>query len=269
MRDALILIPAHNEAGRIEKLLEQLFCSEITEKADVLVVNDHSEDHTVEVISQFPVQVVSLIYNMGYGSALQTGYKYAAKHGYRYVIQMDADGQHDVRNAGRLYQALRGELETSGEPGIIPDVVIGSRFLSGAKSFPISRLKKTAIHMFSALIRIATRQKITDPTSGLQGLSRRAVEFYAGYNRFDPRYADINMIMQMFYEGCRIVEIPAIMHPRESGVSMHDGWKPIWYMINMMLSTFTVMLKYRVFDRGIAKHHQKMENEEAHDDHLA
>ncbi len=269
MKEVLILIPAHNEAGRIEKLLEEFFRLELAEKMDVLVVNDHSEDRTAAAAADFPVQVVNLIYNMGYGSALQTGYKYAAKHGYRYVIQLDADGQHDVKNVERLYQALRGETEASGKSGPEPDVVIGSRFLSGAESFPVSRLKRMAIGMFSAMIRLATRQVITDPTSGLQGLSRRVVEFYAGYNRFDPGYADINMIMQMFYEGYRIVEIPAIMHPRESGTSMHDGWKPIWYMINMMLSTLTVMLKYRVFNRDIAKHHQSWKEKEERDDHTA
>ena len=63
----------------------------IMEKMDVLVINDGSKDKTAEIASQYPVEVISQVFNMGYGAALQTGYKYAADYGYEYLLQMDAD----------------------------------------------------------------------------------------------------------------------------------------------------------------------------------
>ena len=86
-----------------------------------------------------------------------------------------------------------------------------------------------------------------DPTTGLQGLSKRAIAFYGGYNHFDDKYPDANMIMQMILLGYRVVEIPAVMHARTEGVSMHSGLKPILYMLRMMFSIIAVWVRIKVY----------------------
>ena len=101
--------------------------------------------------------------------------------------------------------------------------------------------------MFRFLIRIGTGKKITDPTTGLQGLSRRAFGFYALYNHFDDKYPDANMIMQMMLLGYRVKEIPAVMHVRTEGVSMHSGLKPIVYMFRMTFSIIAVWLREKLY----------------------
>lgn len=50
------------------------------------------------------------MFNLGYGSGLQLGYKYAVRKGYSYVIQMDADGQHDVCNLLEIYKELQKRM---------------------------------------------------------------------------------------------------------------------------------------------------------------
>ena len=65
---------------------------------------------------------------------------------------------------------------------------------------------------------------------------------------FDPKYPDANMIIKMLLIGYKIKEIPAIMYVRVAGVSIHSGLKPILYMLLMMLSTLTVILKYKLFN---------------------
>ena len=65
------------------------------------------------------------------------------------------------------------------------------------------------------------------------GLSRKAVLYYSKYNHFDDKYPDTNMITQMLLLDFKVVEIPAVMHARTSGKSMHSGLKPIWYMMRM------------------------------------
>ena len=186
---------------------------------------------------------LSAHFNLGYGSGLQVGYKYALRRGYKYVIQMDADGQHDACNVTTIFNALI----TADEQGKCPDIVIGSRFMEGSTTFPISTVKKIAISLFRFLIKLGTGKKILDPTSGLQGLSRRAVAFYSGYGRFDDKYPDANMIMQMLMLGFRVTEIPAVMHARTEGVSMHSGLKPIKYMFRMMFSIIAVWIRIKIY----------------------
>ena len=86
-----------------------------------------------------------------------------------------------------------------------------------------------------------------DPTTGLQGLSRRAFSFYAGYGHFDDKYPDANMIMQMLMLEFRVEEIPAVMYARTEGVSMHSGLKPIIYMFRMMFSIIAVWVRIKIY----------------------
>ena len=103
-KELLIIIPAYNEEKTIVNLLQQLEQPEIASIADILVMNDASSDFTNWVVKKRNHAVVTHVFNLGYGSGLQLGYKYAVRKKYRYVIQMDADGQHDVCNIPILFQ---------------------------------------------------------------------------------------------------------------------------------------------------------------------
>lgn len=249
-KELLIIIPAYNEANTIRELLEKLEQPGIAEIADVLVMNDASSDATNWVTKSRHHMVVTHVFNLGYGSALQLGYKYAIRKGYRYVIQMDADGQHDVCNILPIYNRLK----TKDSAGNYPDIVIGSRFMEGSTSFPISGMKKIAFVLFRFLIRMFTGKKITDPTSGLQGLNWRTVLYYSKYDHFDDKYPDANMVLQMLLLGFHVEEIPAVMHSRTEGKSMHSGLKPVIYMFRMMFSVLAVFIRVRVLkiDAGAA-----------------
>ena len=67
------------------------------------------------------------------------------------------------------------------------------------------------------------REKITDPTTGLQGLNWKTFLFYSKYNNFDDKYPDANMLMQMLLLGFRVREIPAVMHVRTAGMHTDTG----------------------------------------------
>lgn len=249
-KELLIIIPAYNEEKNIEKVLDALASPEIAEIADVLVMNDASSDSTNWIVKERGHALVTHVFNLGYGSALQLGYKYAIRRNYKYIIQMDADGQHDVCNIPRIYK----KLTTADENGNYPDIVLGSRFMDGSSDFPISFAKKMAITFFRFLIRMETGKRVIDPTTGLQGLSRRAILYYSKYRNFDDRYPDANMITQMMLLGFRLGEVPAVMHARTEGVSMHSGLKPFFYMIRMFISMLAVWYRFKVLkvDKGIA-----------------
>lgn len=242
-KQLLVMMPAYNEEASIGTVLNSIFEAGIDEIADILVINDGSSDNTENIVRNFKVTIINQVKNMGYGSALQVGYKYAEKKGYKYIIQLDADGQHDISNIKIIYDCLQNEDHRYTET---PDIVIGSRFLNNSSTMKISKIKYIAIFFFRMVIKIFTKNNITDPTSGLQGLNRMAFTYYSGYGNFDYRYPDINMIIQMIMLGYSIKEIPAVMHERKAGNGMHSGIiKPMKYMVIIMLSTLSIILRNR------------------------
>lgn len=99
--------------------------------------------------------MITNVFNLGYGSGLQLGYKYAVRKGYSYVIQMDADGQHDVCNLLEIYK----ELQKEDENGKLPDIVLGSRFMEGSSEYTVSWAKKIAFVWFRAILKLGTGKK--------------------------------------------------------------------------------------------------------------
>ena len=85
----------------------------------MLVIDDGSTDDTLRQIPA-GVTVVSLPFNLGIGGAMQTGYRYAALHGYDVAVQVDGDGQHRPSEVRRLVEHV-----AAGQA----DLVVGSRFL--------------------------------------------------------------------------------------------------------------------------------------------
>ncbi len=207
-KEVLIIIPAYNEEKTIVPLLEKLEQPEIAQVADVLVMDDASQDATNHVTKKRKHDVVTHVFNLGYGSGLQLGYKYAVRKGYRYVL--------------------------------------GSRFMEGSSGFSVSFAKKIAFVWFRIMLKTGTGRRITDPTTGLQGLNWRTFLFYSKYNNFDDKYPDANMLMQMLLLGFRVREIPAVMHVRTTGVSMHSGLKPVLYMFRMTFSILAVWIREKI-----------------------
>jgi len=231
----LICLPAYNEEESIGEVLDNILAMPDIERYDILVVDDGSVDDTRSICESKGVMVITHIYNMGYGAALKTAYKYATEYGYGYLIQMDADGQHDVSNIEKIYKKLT-------ENQLSPDIIIGSRFLENSVSFKIPFYKRLVMIAFCWFIKFTTKIKITDSTSGLQGLNRRAFTFYSKYDQFARDYPDANMIIQMLMNDFMVSEIPAVMHERQAGVSMHSGiYKPLKYIFIM---TISVMIAY-------------------------
>ena len=242
-KELLIIMPARTEAENLPGVLDRMEAGGVLSAADVLIINDASEDATGQVIARHGCRSVTNVFCLGYGGALQVGYKYAVREGYRYVIQMDADGQHDLCNIPVLYRRLAAEDH--------PDIVLGTRYMKESKSFPLSFAKRMAHPLFRFAIRVTTGEVISDPTTGLQGLSRRAFACYAQYDNFDTKYPDANILMQMLLLKFHVAEVPAVMHRRQAGTSIHSGLKPLWYMMRMTFSMLAVVFRIKVLKIGV------------------
>lgn len=226
----LIIIPAYNEEKNIGAVLESI--QQEAPGIPILVINDGSADNTESVARGLGASVITLPYNSGYGAALQTGFKVAAKKNFSIVIQMDSDGQHDPKNV----QELIKEVQKEGT-----DVVIGSRYLAD-NSYKTSFARHAGIFIFGKIASLFCGQKITDPTSGFQALKGRAVHFAASDN-YPPDYPDADFIILMHRYGLKIKEIPVTMRASPEKVSMHHGHKTVYYIFKMFLSIFVTVLR--------------------------
>ena len=75
MKKTLIIIPAYNEEKNVPRVIEEI--QRIGLSGEIIVVDDGSTDSTPEIAGERGVKVISLPFNLGYGTALQTRYKYA------------------------------------------------------------------------------------------------------------------------------------------------------------------------------------------------
>jgi len=227
-RRLLVVIPAYNEAGRIGPVVGK---AHRQADGDVLVVDDGSSDGTADEARDAGAAVAVHPVNLGYGAALQTGYRYALRHGYDAVLQMDADGQHDPASIPALVGALDGA-----------DVVVGSRFL-GDGGYSPTLARRTGMRIFGAIATLLCGQRITDPTSGYQAISREALRFYA-HERYPHDYPDADVLAMVARAGLRLREVPVRMLPSPTGKSMHAGiLKPLYYVFRMSLALFLVPLR--------------------------
>ncbi|MCP4362243.1 MAG: glycosyltransferase family 2 protein [Chloroflexi bacterium] len=228
--DTLIIIPAFNEAKRIARVVRSIYA--VIPGIDILVIDDGSRDQTIKAATEAGAKVAPLPYNMGYGVAVQTGYRYANRLGYKYVVQMDADGQHEPRCIPDLLTAVT-------QPNV--DIVLGSRWL-GAAEYNDSRLRKFGKFYFGFLASLLTPYNVTDPTTGFQALTDSVVNFFCS-DVYPSDYPDADVIIMLYRAGFRVQEQPVVMYQDDSGQSMHSGLKPIYYGIKMMMSILMTIMR--------------------------
>jgi glycosyltransferase involved in cell wall biosynthesis len=219
----LAVLPCLDEGPRIADIIGRL--QELHPDLDVLIIDDGSTDDTADAASTAGAHVVRLPFNLGYGAALQTGYKFALERGYDRVVQMDGDGQHPPEEVGALLAALdRGEL----------DLAVGSRFL-GRPCYRIPAARLAGIRFFSSIVSHLARRTITDPTSGFQAMNRRLLAFYE-QDFYPYDYPDADMLLRVRYAGFRFEEVAVEMRAGPPGKSMHRGMRPLYYVYKLLLS---------------------------------
>ena len=223
----LVIIPAHNEEANISSVIHGIRAT--NPEADILIIDDGSIDRTAEIATRAGAKVISHVLNTGYGGALQTGYRYATSNNYDILAQIDGDGQHDPRFISQMISIVENEKA---------DLVIGSRFLKKGDSYKVPVSRRIGMKLFQSLIYLLTRKNISDPTSGYQTMSRKVFGFFAKGNVFPSDYPDADVIVLLLSMGFKITEIPVVMYESSTGQSMHNGLKPIFYMIKMFLSLY-------------------------------
>ncbi|MCA8957678.1 MAG: glycosyltransferase family 2 protein, partial [Planctomycetes bacterium] len=145
-----------------------------------------------------------------------------------------ADGQHDPAWVPAMLDTL-----DSGA-----DLVVGSRFREPGLAPPTSLLRRLGSRVFATIVTVWSGVKITDPTSGFQAMSRKAIEQVA-QDGFPEDYPDADVLIQLAGCGLKLTEIPVKMHPRVGGVSMHRGTRAAFYAYKMFMSLLLLRVRRR------------------------
>lgn len=231
LNKTLVIIPAYNEEKRVLSVVTE--CRKYTNKEiDIIVINDGSEDGTLKVCEENGLDVISIPFNMGVGNTLKTGFKYAIENRYKYVITLDADGQHNPSDIPKFLDELKSDEY---------DIIIGSRFLNENK-YDGSWIRTFGIKLFAKLISVIIREKLTDVTSGYRGMNHRVLNFTI-IDKFNFDYPDADFLLTLHRAGFRFKEIPVDMNKRLGGRSQHRGLKPVFYVFKMMQSIFIILLR--------------------------
>ncbi|HEX5437067.1 MAG TPA: glycosyltransferase family 2 protein [Gemmatimonadaceae bacterium] len=216
--DVCVVIPAFNERLSLATVLEALAPLPYR----VIVVDDGSTDDTAAVAHRFNVCVIRHAWNLGQGAALQTGIDYALRLPMtRYVVTFDADGQHRADDIPRVLAPL--ELGSH-------DVVLGSRFATGAAAIDVPPLRRLMLRAAVAFTRLTTRLRLTDTHNGVRAFTRAAA---SGLNITQNRMAHASQILSRVAElGLRYREVPVTVqytpYSVAKGQTLLDALTIVW-----------------------------------------
>lgn len=193
LKEVAIVIPAYEAADTLGQVISD-WLEYGALPSQIWVVDDGSPDSTGEVARRMGVNVLVHEQNRGKGAALKTGFKQALEAGYRWVMTMDADRQHDVREASRF-------LELNPQTF---DLVIGTRRHNMAgmpfDRWFVNRLTSTVLSLYGG------RGFVTDSQCGYRLISAEVIEkIPLVTNHFDT---ESEMVARALRAGFRIIEVP-------------------------------------------------------------
>ncbi len=201
-----IIVPAYNEAENLQQVLMPLKEFVIQNNFKIIVVNDGSTDNSKQQIDQFMpdnnFRAVHHKINRGYGAAIKTGIRLADT---RYVITIDADGQHRIEDILRLYHEMK-ESDA--------DLIVGSRFRQ--KSSTISRgMGKSLIRLF---VRILIKVPVYDINSGIKIYKTSLAKKYIRLAPDTMAFSDVMTIVFVYFKRF-VKEVPITINERINGKS--------------------------------------------------
>ena len=231
----LLIIPAYNEEKNILNVYNEILNYNKKNKTnyDVIVINDGSKDLTSKVCHDNNIPVIDLVRNLGIGGAVQTGYKYAKENNYDIAVQFDGDGQHDISYIKSMLEPLLNNEA---------DMVIGSRFCEKDNDgFLSSGMRRLGIKLISFFIKLKTRKKIYDTTSGFRAINKSLINRFSLY--YPLEYPEPISTVDILCNNYKVKEVSVKMKERMEGKSSIHSWKNIYYMVNVLL---TIMLSKKV-----------------------
>jgi glycosyltransferase involved in cell wall biosynthesis len=211
----IILIPAFNEGIVVGAVIKEIkaHCN-----LPIVVIDDASTDNTVDVAQNAGATVIPLPAQLGAWGAMQTGLRYAQRHGYTVAITMDADGQHEAASLKSLLAPVNEGMA---------DVAIGACTRRGSLWRRIAWV----------MMKRTSGLSLEDITSGFRVYNQEAISELASWRATLLDYQDIGVLLLLQSRGLRIVDVKVTMQERQNGHSrvFHSWVVVIYYMCQTLL----------------------------------
>lgn len=186
--EAVAVICAYNEAAHIEAVVRGAL-----KHVPVVVVDDGSRDGTAEVASRAGAWVLRKERNAGKGAALVTGFRWAVRSGYKAVVCLDGDGQHDTEEIPKFLDLWR----------LGHQAVFGNR-MTDVSTMPAARLAVN--RLMGTTVSTMAGYRIADPQCGFRLYSAGCLRSLRVKTvRYD---AEAEIAVQVARAGYKIVSIP-------------------------------------------------------------
>ncbi|MDQ2583200.1 glycosyl transferase family 2 [Saccharothrix yanglingensis] len=227
----LIVLPALNEEHNIEKVVAEVKAA--LPDVGVLVVDDGSTDATSPRARESGAAVARLAVNLGVGGAMRTGFRYAVRHGYDVVVQVDADGQHNPAEVPELLRALDHA-----------DLVIGARF-AGKGEYRARGPRRWAMKVFSVVLSMLAKTKLTDVTSGFKAAGPRAVRLFAHHYPAEYLGDTLESLVMAVRADLTVRQVPVAMRVRAGGTPSTSPVKSAVYLLRASLALLLALMRRR------------------------
>lgn len=217
--DVLVVLPTYDEAGSIRAVVDRVRAA--VPAADVLVVDDASPDGTGRIVDELATldPAVSALHRdgkRGLGSAYLAGFARARERGYRFVVEIDADGSHDPAELPTMIALAEAQAA---------DLVIGSRWIEGGSVVNWPWVRRAISRTGNRYAGLMLRSRIADITAGFRVYRVEALEGVDDAVVSSHGYCfQVETAWMLERAGKRILEHPIAFVERASGRSkMHAG----------------------------------------------
>jgi len=205
MRPSLVVIPTYNESESIGEILTALKALDV----DVLVVDDGSPDGTADIVRKLGVEVFERAGKQGLGSAYRTGFAIGIERGYSYIIEMDADGSHQVADLAKMMEWIGSS-----------DLLIGSRWVQDGAIVNWSKFREYLSKSANAYANLILSLGIKDTTSGFRIYTTDLLKkMELSTIRSEGYCFQIEMTRRAIARGASVAEIPITFIERAHGKS--------------------------------------------------
>ena len=223
---SLVVIPAFNEERSVGSVVEGVRALGYP----ACVVDDGSEDRTCAVAEAAGATVLKLPVNLGVGGALRCGFRFATAEGYRVVVQVDGDGQHEPAEIPHL-------LDTMARTHA--DMVIGSRFLTD-NDYAVHPGRRLVMSVLARRASAAVRSRITDATSGFRAIRDPLLTFFAEEYPVEYLGDTVEALVSAGRRRARVVEHPITASQRQHGTASAGLIASGWYVVRVLAAASLV-----------------------------
>jgi glycosyltransferase involved in cell wall biosynthesis len=194
----IVVMPAYNAAATLEATYRAIDARCLDE---IILVDDCSNDETVDIAARLPLHLVRHSQNLGYGGNQKTCYREALRRGADIIVMLHPDGQYDP--------ALLPELIRPIAEGRA-DAVLGSRFLipGGARRGGMPLYRFIANRFLTFWENLVLRQQLSEYHTGYRAYSRAFLENVPFMQNSNGFCFDTEILVQAVAFRQRLVEIP-------------------------------------------------------------